>query len=108
MSGYAPWKALERRHAKRQKGARLWRPDFSDSIPDGENEREAWDCKAYKRFSVVTLFVEAERKYRTSTGSRRFHLCLFGTSQKSAGDFVLLRAADYAALCELEAQRDCD
>lgn len=98
MAKYEPWKALERRHAKRMRGVRLWRPDYSDSIPDGENEEEAWDAKAYAHFSVITLFVEAERKYREYTAGRRFHLCLFARDRKAAGDFVLLRATDYAAL----------
>jgi hypothetical protein len=80
-------------------GRRLWRPDFSDSIPDGENDFEAWDTKAYQTFSVITMFEAAEKKYRDYTGNRRFHLCLFAAKRKAAGDFVLLRANDYAALC---------
>lgn len=95
--GYKAWKALERRHAKRLRGKRLWRPDFSDSIPDGENERETWDTKAYAVFSVVSMFVDCEKKYRDFTGSRRFHLCLFSRRHPRAGDFVLVRADEYAA-----------
>lgn len=95
---YTPWKALERRHAKRMGGVRLWRPDFSESIPDGESETETWDTKAYKSFSVITLFVEAERKYREYANGRRFHLCLFARDKPRAGDFVLLHADDYEDL----------
>ena len=98
MSRYSPWKALERRHAKRLGGKRLWRPDFGESIPDGETDEDTWDCKAYARFSVISMFIEAERKYRAYANGRRFHLCLFGTQQKGAGDFVLLRADDYESL----------
>lgn len=98
MSKHAPWKDLERRHAKRMGGERLWRPDFSDSAPDGESETDTWDTKAYASFSVIRLFVECEKKYRAFTGSRRFHLCLFDRSRPRAGDFVLLRASDFAEL----------
>jgi hypothetical protein len=98
VSAYAPWKALERRHAKRQQGERLWRPDFSDSIPDGQNGSETWDCKVRKGIAVISWFIQAERKYRTYTAGRRFHLCLYDTEQSGAGDFVLLRAKDYAEL----------
>jgi hypothetical protein len=99
---YEPWKELERRHAKRLGGQRLWRPDYGDSIPDGETETDAWDTKAYKRFSVITLFVECERKYREFTNGRRFHLCLFAREHRRAGDFVMLRADDFADLVASE------
>lgn len=102
MSKSAPWKDLERRHAKRMKGVRLWRPDFSDSQPDGESTLEAWDTKAYAAFSVVALFIECEKKYREFTGKRNFHLCLFSRRHPRAGDFVLVRAARYARLVEIE------
>lgn len=98
MSSSAPWKNLERRHAKRMGGTRLWRPDFGESMPDGETERDTWDSKCYARFSVIGLFVECEKKYREFTGDRRFHLCLFDRSRPRAGDFVLLRADDFAEL----------
>jgi hypothetical protein len=100
-----PWKALERRHPKRfAGGVRLWRPDFSEELPDGESPTDVWDAKCYKRFSVVELFVRCERKYRAYTGSRRFHLVLFSRDHPRAGDFVLLRAGDYVRLVEREGQ----
>jgi hypothetical protein len=95
MAGYSAWKTLERRHAKRMKGERLWRPDFGDSAPDGQNERDVWDTKAYARFSVVTLFLECEAKYKEWANGRRFHLCLFAREHPKGGDFILLRAKDY-------------
>lgn len=98
MSAYAPWKALERRHAKRMGGERLWRPDFSDSQPDGQTDQHTWDTKAYASFSVIKLFVECEKKYREFTGSRRFHLCLFSRRHPKAGDFVLIPADYFAEL----------
>lgn len=100
MSGslYKAWKALERRHAKRMKGKRLWRPDYSDSIPDGESTTETWDAKAYARHSVVSMYLEAEAKYRAFTGDRRFHLVLFSRDRPQSGDFVLVRAEVYAQL----------
>lgn len=106
MSASAPWKALERRHAKRLGGKRLWRPDFGESMPDGENDAETWDAKCYARFSVIGLFVAAEKKYRKFTGDRSFHLVLFDRSRRGAGDFVLVRAARYADLLASE-QRLC-
>jgi len=104
---YEPWKALERRHAKRMGGVRLWRPDFSDSEPDGESATDVWDCKAYSRFSVVTMFLRAELKYRKHADGRRFHLCLFSRKNGKAGDFVLLRADVYAELVSA-AERNAD
>jgi hypothetical protein len=98
MSLSKPWKALERRHAKRMGGERLWRPDFGESAPDGESETEVWDTKCYQRFSVVEMFVVCERKYREWAGDRRFHLCLFSREHPRAGDFVLQRADVYAEL----------
>ena len=105
MSLSRPWKALERRHAKRfPDGVRIWRQDFGQVAPDGECPTDTWDCKCYARFSVVELFVKAERKYREYTGSRRFHLCLFSREHPRAGDFVLVRASVYADLVEKERQ----
>lgn len=98
MSSYKPWKALERRHAKRMGGVRLWRPDYSESIPDGESGTDAWDCKALSRQSIVRLFAECEKKYREYTGSRRFHLCLFDPTRSRVGDLVVVRADDFAEL----------
>lgn len=103
MSVSRPWKALERRHAKRVPGGkRLWRPDFGESMPDGESPTDAWDAKCFKRFSVVELFVSCERKYRDFTGSRRFHLVLFSRDHPRSGDFVVCRAKDYAHLLDVE------
>ena len=98
MSKSSPWKDLERRHAKRMNGKRLWRPDFSDSEPDGESVTDVWDCKCYSRFSVVTLFLKAEKKYHKHAAGRRFHLSLFSRDKRGSGDFVLVRAKDYAQL----------
>ena len=93
---YVAWKELERRFAKLMKGIRLWRPDYGDSIPDGESETHTWDCKAYQRHAAVTMFVRNEKKYREYTKGRRFVLALFARNHRSQGDFVLLRAKDYA------------
>lgn len=103
MSKHAPWKDLERRHAKRfPGGVRLWREDFGDSAPDGESPTDVWDTKCYQRFSVVELFVRCERKYRQHAQGRRFHLGLFSREHPRAGDFVLVRARDFAELVEAE------
>jgi hypothetical protein len=103
VSKSAPWKDLERRHAKRFAGGeRLWRPDFSESAPDGQASGDVWDAKCYQRFSVVELFVRCERKYREFAAGRRFHLCLFSRDHPRAGDFVLVRAGDYADLVASE------
>ena len=101
-ASYSPWKALERRHAKRMKGVRLWRPDFGDTAPDGENGTDVWDCKAYERHAVITLFLRAEAKYRAWADGRRFHLALFSRKNGKAGDFVVLRAKDFEALLDVE------
>lgn len=106
MAVYKAWKALERRHAKRMGGKRLWRPDFSDSIPDGEIVTETWDCKAYMSFSVIEMYVRAERKYREFTAGRRFHLCLFSRKHARHGDFVLIPASRFAEL--LAKEEMCD
>ena len=98
MGRHEPWKDLERRHAKRMNGERIWRQDFSDVAPDGQNEWETWDCKCYGRFSVISLFLMAERKYRRFNEGRRFHLCLFSREKRGSGDFVLLKADDYREL----------
>lgn len=95
---YKPWKELERRHAKRMGGVRLWRPDYGESAPDGECHTDVWDTKAYKRFSVIEMFLRCEKKYRKWAGDRRFHLCLYSRDHPRAGDFVVLRAADFDAL----------
>jgi hypothetical protein len=106
MSTYKPWKALERRHAKRMKGVRLWRPDFSDSIPDGENSEHTWDCKAYASIAVIAWFVEAERKYRDFTNGRNFHLCLFSRKHPASGDFILITADRHQELLAKEEMAD--
>jgi hypothetical protein len=93
-----PWKALERRHAKRMGGERLWRPDFGESAPDGESEHDVWDTKCYQRFSVIEMYRECEAKYRKFANGRRFTLVLFSRDHPRQGDFVLVRADDYADL----------
>lgn len=100
MSTSLPWKALERRIAKLFGGERLWRPDFGEELPDGQTDTDVWDAKCYQRFSVVEMFVRCERKYREFTGGRRFVLVLFSRDHPRAGDFVLVRAKDYAELVE--------
>lgn len=108
--GKEPWKQLERRTAKNLAGIRLWRPDFGDSIPDGESETHAWDCKCYASFAAVTQFIHAEKLYRKYTKGRRFILVLFARKHVSQGDFVLLRMRDYTNLLvkagELDARTD--
>ena len=103
---HAAWKDLERRHAKRMGGVRLWRPDFSDSAPDGESDTDTWDTKCYARFSVITLFRECEKKYREHAAGRRFTLVLFSREHRGAGDFVLLKADDFSDLLAKERELD--
>jgi len=104
---YQGWKELERRHAKRMGGKRLWRPDFGESMPDGENERETWDAKyTIHNFAIVSLFEKCEAKYRAFTGQRNFHLVLFAKKRRCVGDLVVVRADRYAELCEKEALLD--
>ncbi len=98
MSASKPWKALERRFAKLMGGERLWRPDFGESLPDGEAPDDVWDTKCYQRFSVVEMYVRCERKYRDYANGRRFILVLFSRDHPRAGDFVLVKASDYAEL----------
>lgn len=106
MSSYEPWKALERRHAKRMDGERLWRPDFSDSQPDGQTDLDVWDAKAYGAFRVHTIFSECEKKYREFTGKRRFHLVLFSRKHPRLGDLVVVHADRYAELVAKERLAD--
>lgn len=106
MSAYKPWKEFERRHAKRLKGVRLWRPDYGDSLPDGETFKDCWDCKALSRQSIVRLFEECEKKYRQYTANRRFHLALFDPTRKHVGDLVVVHADRYAELVEKESLLD--
>lgn len=102
MASYKPWKELERRHAKRMRGERLWRPDFGESQPDGQSGTDVWDCKALSRQRIVSIFRECEKKYREFTGSRRFHLCLFDPTQPKVGDLVVVSAQHYAHLLACE------
>lgn len=88
------------------KGERLWRPDYGDSIPDGQNDRHTWDCKAYASIAVIAWFVEAEKKYREYTNGRRFHLCLFSRRHPRAGDFILLPAERHDELLAKEELAD--
>lgn len=106
MSVSKPWKSLERRTAKLLKGERLWRQDFSEVAPDGQSVTDTWDCKCYQRFSVIEMYVKAEKKYRAYTGSRRFVLVLFSREHPRAGDFVLGPAKRYAELLEKERKLD--
>lgn len=102
MSNYKGWKQLERTHAKRMIGVRLWRPDFGDSAPDGESETDVWDCKyTIHSFAVATIFARCFKKYIEFAGGRTFHLVLSDKTtraHRSIGDLVVLRADDYAAL----------
>lgn len=101
MGRYVRWKALERRHAKRMGGRRLWRArDYSESVPDGETAGDVWDAKDRVSIAPLTWFREAERKYRGYVAGRRFHLVL--CDRAGRGDFVLVRADDFAALVDLE------
>lgn len=101
MSVSKPWKALERRHAKRMDGTRIWRQDFSEVAPDGETDTDVWDAKCYQRFSIVEMFLRCEAKYRAFANGRRFHLVLFSRAHPRAGDFVVLRANDFEELVRL-------
>lgn len=106
VAKHAPWKDLERRAARLFGGLRIWRQDFSEVAPDGESETHTWDCKCYQRFSLVEMWVRAERKYREYTKGRRFVLIIFSREHPRAGDFVLVRAKHYAAdQAELERLR---
>lgn len=102
MSNYKGWKQLERTHAKRMEGERLWRPDFGDSAPDGQSETDVWDCKyTIHSFAICALFFKCFKKYAEWAGDRRFHLLLSDKTtraNRSVGDLVVLRASDYAAL----------
>lgn len=95
MSASAPWKALERRFAKALLGVRLWRPDFSDSQPDGESDVFVWDTKCYQRHSAVTLWVESWKKYAGFARGRPLLLGLFAREHPRAGDFVVMRLGDF-------------
>jgi hypothetical protein len=104
---YKGWKELERRHAKRLGGKRLWRPDFGESMPDGETDRETWDCKySIHNVRLLTWFAECEKKYREFTGSRNFHMVFYSKTQSKLGDIVAVRASRFAQLLEKEALLD--
>jgi hypothetical protein len=81
-------------------GERFWRPDYSESKPDGATDLDTWDAKARASFALHTTFQRCEKKYRGFTGDRRFHLVLFSRQHPRVGDLVVLRADDYAALVE--------
>ena len=98
MGNYSAWKTFERRFAKLMGGSRLWRPDYGDSIPDGESETHTWDCKAYNRHAAVSMYLENEKKYREYTGHRTFVLALFAREHSKSGDFVVIPAKHYAEL----------
>lgn len=103
MAPYKGWKELERRHAKRMSGKRLWRPDYGDSIPDGENEVETWDAKySIHPVALLTIFDVCERKYREFTDGRNFHMVFYSKSKSKLGDIVACTAARYAELLAKE------
>lgn len=97
---YSPWKELERRHARRMRGARYWRQDFGEQAPDGESETDYWDAKCYTTFRVHSIFWECFQKYKAWSEGKTFHLVLYSRKHKHVGDLVVLRADDYAALVE--------
>jgi hypothetical protein len=102
MSVSKPWKDQERRHAKRMPGGvRLWRPDFGESLPDGESPTDTWDSKRLAAMRIVTLFWECRAKYKDFTGRRRFHLVV-NSSNSRRPDLVVVQADEYARLVEIE------
>lgn len=101
VSGYSPWKQLERRHAKRMHGVRYWRQDFGEEAPDGESEFDVWDAKCYATFRVHSIFRDCYKKYAKWHETKTFHLVLYSRKDKDVGDLVVLRAEDYAALVEM-------
>jgi hypothetical protein len=104
VSKHYAWKDLERRTARRFGGKRLWRArDFSESIPDVETLTDVYDTKYTQgTFGSITLFKEAQKKYKDYVGDRRFCLVLHDSRP---GDYVLLKAEDYASLLR---ERGCD
>lgn len=100
------WKGLERRAAKFFNGVRLWRPDYSDSEPDGASDTHVWDAK-YKLHghSVIRLFLKCEDKYRAFTNGRRFVLYLYSGDLPKQGEFLLVRAKDYGELLDKAGER---
>ncbi len=97
---YHPWKAFERRFAKLMGGTRLWRPDYSDSDPDGESAEFTWDCKVRASHAAVATWVECEKKYRDHAKGRIFLIALYSRKHPKAGDFVLIRAEDFKNLLD--------
>jgi hypothetical protein len=101
--GYSGWKELERRHAKRVGGIRIWRQDYGESKPDGESDVETWDCKySINAVRLLTWFQECEAKYREYTGQRNFHMVFYGKKTRHLGDIVAVRADRFAELLEYE------
>ena len=100
MADYKPWKAFERRFAKLMGGTRLWRPDFSDSDPDGESDEFTWDCKVRASHAVVGTWVACFEKYKDHAQGRTFLVALYSRKHPKAGDFVVLRAADFKRILE--------
>lgn len=99
MSVSKPWKDQERRHAKRMpQGERIWRQDFSEVAPDGENPTDIWDSKRLARLKgFVELFYECEKKYRSFGQGRRFHMVI-NYSESRRRDLVVVDAEHYAQL----------
>ena len=84
-------------------GVRLWRPDFGESLPDGESPTDVWDSKRLKAMRIVTLFWECHAKYRGYASGRRFHLVV-NSSDSRRPDLVVVSADEYARLVETERQ----
>lgn len=93
------WKNLERYWAKVEGGVRLWRQDFSESIPDGENERATWDTKCWSaaRLPAWNLYWKCEAKYRDYTGNRHFKLVLRAAASPR-GALIVMHEDEYTEL----------
>lgn len=98
---YAAWKTLERYWAKVEGGVRLWRQDYSESIPDGENERATWDtkCWAAARLPGWNLYWKQRDKYRDYSAGRHFKLVLRAPGARR-GALVLMHEDEYLELLQ--------
>jgi hypothetical protein len=97
--GKQSWKVLERYWAAVEGGVRLWRQDYSESIPDGENDRATWDTKCWKPLALPgwNLYWKCEQKYRDYSGDRHFKLVLRPPASHR-GALVLMHEDEYAEL----------
>lgn len=85
-------------------GERIWRPDYSDVAPDGENPTDVWDSKRLKRLKgLVESYYTHKAKYLAYAAGRHFHMVL-NYSESRRPDLVLVEAERYADLCEKEEQ----